>query len=268
MEVEAESQVMTNIGVEDGDDANFTSVTNEFSAGVSYPVWEGEVALELSYTLDSVSWNNPGDLPFGNGDDPWNTLHAWDLGLNYTHNIDDAWSLIFGVSGSSAYEIETANSFGISGHAGVSYVLDGEWIFVAGVSVSHDALGTDVMPFGMITWMSPDMPGLVAVVGLPETSLTVPLTETISIKGYGELGGSTHRLSDDSSVAAKGYVSQMHLDTGIDLIWEPLDNLAVTLGGAYRPWGKMELYDSDGDDINDYNTEGGWGGKLGVEISF
>lgn len=232
----------------------------DYEKGGSASVLESGAGLRyrwfaLEYVNRQYDWNDTRDLPFGNGNTPWDNLHA----LRLRGDVSGA----FGESGlgwflggalAAGWEEEMDDAWGVTGTAGLAYSLGGISLR-GGVAAWAHPTGMRLIPIAAADWGNQRDMGFSATVGLPETMLRYRTSDMLSFRAGGHVDGETYRLSNESSVEREGYMRNTALTFGTYVDFTPMRDLTLTLGAEYVTHSEMTIYDKDGDARDSYDVD-------------
>jgi hypothetical protein len=235
-----------------------------------------ESGMELSYSYFTLSvdhlafgFKDKDKLPFGNGkDDPWEGLTSIGLHGDYHDAFDESWGWFVGGGVGAGFEQELDNSLEGMAYAGVSYAFTPELMVQLGVGCSLDAVEVGVLPLVGLAWRSPGDLGFSASLGMPETSAQYRFGDDLAVRlGLGMTGG-LYRLADDSPVAREGYLKLQGYKAGLYVDWSPFSNLSMSFGPECAFGNTFNIYDKDGDKLDDYDQDAAFGGMFSLKYAF
>jgi len=249
---------------------------DDSSGGVQ--VTSGQLEIEawgfsFSYTGDKYSWNDKQALPFGNGsDNPWDTLHLLSLGYEFDGDINKNWGYSMDLELSSAFENEMSDSYGAALTGGFSYEFNDNWSTRFGGRISGNSIDTEITPYLTVSYenFAKDGSGAFFTLGAPSSEAGYAFNKASRIRASLDMfEGETYRLKDDSSVARKGYVETSSMLVGLYYDWQATDSFFLSFGPEYHFGREMQLYDSDGDKLNDsHDLDSALGCSLDLRYTF
>ncbi|WP_147822423.1 hypothetical protein [Salidesulfovibrio onnuriiensis] len=224
-----------------------------FKAGV-----EGQYSfLSAGYELSRYSWKDEDNLPFANGDTPWENLHSLWLGADYGDHISGNWSYFVHGGVSSAFEKEMSDSFGAVLLGGIAYDLGDGWEVQAGVGGHTHKIKSGLLPVLNVNWHGESDEGLKRFVELRFLGVEAgyEFTKSLMLRAAVDSSGDTYRLADDSDVREKGYADISDMNAGLYLDWQPIGDLMFTFGAEYRFDRSITIYDDNGDKLEKYDVD-------------
>lgn len=237
--------------------------SSDFSDGGSASVTSTQLGVEAAgfsfrYGADMYSWDETGSLPFGDGDEPWGTLHKIRLGYTYRDQINKNWGYLLSASINSAFEEEMSGSYGGALRAGLNYKFNENWSAMFGVGTFMNSIETSLMPFAGLSYQdfAKDGSGVFMNLGAPSSEVGYAFDKESKLRAAFNMQGDTYRLSDDSSVAEEGYVSTSGMMLGLYYDWKPTDALSFSFGPEYHFNRDIQIYDADGDEVGDEHSQG------------
>ncbi len=222
----------------------------------------------LGYGVLGYRWSDASRLPFGNGGDPWNTLHSLRLDLRHEAALGAGWGWFVGGGAFAGWEQEMDDAAGLHARAGVRRVFGPELRLSLGVGVVAHKTGLGALPVASLAWGDEAAAGLSAVIGVPETWLRFRFDDAWRVRLGVRLEGGTYRLADDSGVVRGGYVRQSGLAGALLADWSPLRGLTLSFGPEWRFARRLTLYNSDGDEQDSYGVDAAPGFGLGLRYVF
>ena len=259
-----ELEVGTLQGEQFSDDKGEYNV-NRSQASVSFYIFK------LSMEDRHYDWDQErlGELPFGNGQDrPWKHLHRLELSAAKELAIGQHWSLFLEAGALAAYE-EDFNGLGgrlrtwggYSFSPGVRLRLGGQ------VQMMQDGPGV-LIPELALDLNKDQALGFSASLGVPDAHLQYAFCPWAALRLAGWLDWEVYQLGESSTVRQEGFLETQRYMSGLFLDLRPLEGLRASLG-LVRSWGgEMTTYDKDGDNDEDYDLEGAWGGALTLSYQF
>lgn len=242
-----------------------------------YSVFSATIAarysfLSAEYKLSNYSWDDEDDLPFltGTGNDAWDTLHSLWLGAQHGDHISGNWSYFVRGGVSSAFEEEMEDSFGAVALGGAAYDLGSGWEVQAGVGGKVHPVKNTLFPVLGVSWEGKSAGGQKRFFSLkyPKAEAGYGFSEEWLLRAAIGTEGDTYRLADDSDVSEEGYADISEWNAGLYVDWTPATNLMFTLGAEYRFAREITIYDDDGDELDEYDSDAAPAVTLSVGYSF
>ena len=227
--------------------------------------------LAFGYRYAGYEWENTDELPFGNGrDDPWKQLHKIFVSTGHDVMLGEYVGFFFNLRGFAQFEEETDDSFGGTGFAGLVLNLpEGQLRFRLGAEGVYHDIETSVHPYGSIDWNVDAPVGPSLSLGWPESAFRYRFDEYTEIElGCDAIFKDYYRLADQSPVKKQGYLEIKEYDAAIAFKFFPIEFLELKAGVNYKFEREYTIYDSDGENEKDYETDNAWGGFLAVTLQF
>lgn len=228
--------------------------------------------FNFSYNVDSFSWSDKQNLPFGNGqDDPWSSLHRLHLGTNLQGEISDNWSWFGGLFATSSFEKEMEDSFGGGGRLGLVYQISERWEVGFGLAGFVNSISTRVLPFlGNINYDGTDSEGrgFFLHLGYPDLEAGYAFADNLALRAGVNTDSKYYRLADDSTVQAKGFIEISSWQALLRVDYSPANNLTLTAGPTFHFSRKIKTYHRDGDHVATEDLGNALGGMVEVRYKF
>lgn len=224
--------------------------------------------LTVAYAARVYDFEDVSRLPFGNGEDPFDTLHQVSLNADHGGHLDGPWSWFAGATLFSAFEEEADGSLGGMARAGVGYALAGNLDLNLGAGVSAHQVGVRALPLASLAWNRAAEQGWSAVLGLPETEIRYRWNEITATRATMGWDGGVWRLADDSPVRRKGYFSEEGARVGLFQDVHFSESAFLSLGLTWSFARSMAVYNEDGDKSGDWDLDPAWGGIVSFGLRF
>ncbi len=238
--------------------------------------------FELGYQYTDYSWERPEVLSSGNEiDDPFEQLHrTWFIYRRF-HMVDTSWGYRFGLGGYSGFEKEITDSFGGIAFAGMVYrtpIRDLQ--FVAGAGVNLHSVETTIYPLLGMEWNArnqslysakisfPLVRGYPQTSSYPEARFSIHFSPSLALSAGLKVNEGMYRLENDSPLRKKGYLQTEHASGNIFLTFTPDPFLHLEAGGGWVFKGKYIVYDEEGDNETEYETDGSLKAMLNIRFVF
>ena len=222
----------------------------------------------LSYTHSDYDWKHPGRLPFGNGDDPWDTFHKLMLDAHTDDYITENLSWFGGATVVSGFEDEMTDSFSLIGRGGLRYAFTPELGVSLGAVGMLSPVHSMALPLVGVHWRNEEDYGFSANIGYPLTSVRYRFNDMLRVRAVNYWSRDVTRLANDSNVRRKGYVEESGYTAGAYLDIMPLPGLTATVGAEYMYDRDMRIYNKSGHRKGKYDVEDAFGGILRLNYKF
>ncbi|MDD5081199.1 MAG: hypothetical protein PHC58_04295 [Candidatus Omnitrophica bacterium] len=220
--------------------------------------------LKFGYTLSDYNWTNPDSLSFGNSkDDPWGSLHKINLMMRYGGKIDEKWMYMVLTKIDSGFENEVNNSFGYGLGMLGAYKFSPKFRIILGTLLSYDEIEeTELGPIFGFLWDDGDDRGFSLNVGVPETYLKYDFNDRLSLNLKFDIVKDLYRLSDHSVVSEKGYFRDEFIGYALMLNYSFNKNMHIEFGPQIISKHEFNIYDRNGNKIDEYDIDDAFGFKL------
>lgn len=229
-------------------------------------------AFSFSYAGRNYSWDDVGQLNFGNGSDkPWDTLHRLRLSFGHEGEINENWFYSTEIVGTSSFEKEMEGSYGAALRGGFGYLINENWGMEFGAQVFTNNINSSILPYLGIGYenFDSDGAGYFMTLGAPSTEAGYAFSEETRVRFAFDMTGTTYRLKDNSSVSRKGYMETSSMVTGLYCDWKPTDAFSLSLGPEYHFERNMKLYDQKGKKLGSkIKQKSAFGGLLQLGYKF
>ncbi len=224
--------------------------------------------LTLAYTRSDYDWSDTGDAHISKGRNPWDTLHKISLDAHFDGYLSESVNWFAGMSVLSGFETQIWNSFSLAPRAGLSFRATPDLKLHLGavglVAPAHSML----LPLAGLEWRDTRDMGLSAKLGFPATQIQYRFNEMLAARLAARWTRDLYRLSNDSSVARKGYAEEESVTSGAYLDITPLDQLRLTVGAELMAWRSLRIYDKDGDKMSKTDMDPSVGAVFRASYSF
>ena len=222
----------------------------------------------LSYTHSDYDWKHPNRLPFGNGDDPWDTFHKLMFDAKTDDAITENLSWFGGATLVSGFEDEMTDSFSLIGRGGLRYNFSSDLGVSAGAVGMLSPVHSMILPLVGVHWRHENDLGFSANVGYPLTTVRYRFSDLLRLRAVNYWSRDVVRLANDSNVRRKGYVEECGYTAGAYLDIMPLPGLTATVGAEYMYDRDMRIYNKSGHIKGKYDVEDAFGGVLRLNYKF
>ncbi|ACS81459.1 DUF6268 family outer membrane beta-barrel protein [Maridesulfovibrio salexigens] len=227
--------------------------------------------FSFSYEGQHYSWDNVGQLNFGNGqDDPWNTLHRFSLGYSLNGAINENWFYGAGITGTSAFEEQMEDSFGgaLRGHIG--YFFNDNLKALIGLRAFANSIRVSAMPYFGVNYTdyAADGSGYFVNLGMPATEVGYSFDKVSTLRAAFNFDGKTYRLKDDSSVSDAGYIETSSMKFGVYYDYKPIKNCSISIGPEYVFARETKFFDKNGDKFGSEDQEAAFGAFFNLRYKF
>lgn len=232
---------------------------------------DATASLMMSFYRNDYEWKGEETLNPGNSEEPWDTLYSVRIGAGYEKMMNQRWGYFGGVGFGASWEKAADNS--LSGNIAAGFVFKkseklelkfGAGIFshASGGSVGandnmplfDDTLRTGVMPFLGIAW-NKNGDGLSAELGYDKIEAAYRFNRMLSIACNFGIEGGEYLLSDDNPVYPDGYVGMSGFSTGVSATLGLPPGIRLTLGAGYVYDRKWEIFDEDGNEVDQLDID-------------
>lgn len=222
----------------------------------------------LSYRYSHYDWSHPRRLPFGNGDDPWESFHRIALDGRTSDFITEDLEWFGGATVVSSFEDEVSRSFSLIGRAGLRYAITPDLRVSAGAAGFLSYAHPMILPLVGIEWRNEEDYGFSATLGYPSTALRYRFNDLVRLRATNTWSRDLTRLANDSNVRRKGYVEESAYTAGAYLDLTPLAGLVATVGVEYQYDRRMSIYNKSGHRKGKYDVDDAFGGIFSLGYSF
>ena len=229
-------------------------------------------SFTLGYTRREFQWQAVENLPFGNGrDDPWTGFNTLELKATRKGPVAGQWRYNFSAEVSSSFETELGSpSLDILAAGGYNFSPRFKVRF--GLAMLLHEVRTVVVPLAALKWWgggkSAEEPLFSVLAGLPETIVTYHWSPRLDIAASLLVDSKVSRLADDSVVAVQGFAETRDIVSGIRVRFKPTPAFTVSAGLGYDAFRRLTLHDREGDEIAEYDVDGGWAGRFTLDYRF
>ena len=224
--------------------------------------------LTLAYTRSDYDWSSTGDARIGRGRNPWDTLHKLSLDAAFDGYLSENVDWFAGMTLVSGFESQIEKSFSLAPRAGLSFRATPDLKFHLGATGLLAPAHSMLLPLVGLEWRDAYDMGLSAKLGFPATQIQYRFNEIVATRLAARWTRDLYRLSNDSSVARKGYVEEESVVSGAYLDLTPLDRLQFTVGAELMAWHSLRVYDSDGDKMSKTDMDPSVGAVFRASYSF
>ena len=239
--------------------------------GGSYSKTESGVSVgykwfTLGYKRSSYSWSHSDSVNFSKKGEPWDEMNKLSLDASFDGYLNDTVSWFAGGTIISGFEDQVWDSFTFAPRGGLTF------------SPSYDLKlprrgGPDfpvrpLVPLVGAEWGNEQDFGLSAMVGFPGTRVQYRFNELLAARVAARWDRDIYRLSNDSSVAKKGYMEESGYTGGAYLDITPISDLKFTVGAELLFDRQLRLYDKGGDEFSKTDVDRSLGAVVRASYSF
>lgn len=237
--------------------------------------------FSLEYEAAVFDWENAGALPFAAAQgDPWNTLHQVTLGASYGGGLSERLNWFAALEAGSAFEEETADSFGGTANGGLGYAFTQSLSATVGAFAFAHPVSAGAMPIVSLAWQQAPDHGWYVKLGFPANDAGYVFSPGTLAGIAAGGGGGTWRLADDNTAVPAGYAVLDQKSLFLHGSWQALEalNISARLGVLYdreiRLRGedpnvdyKFDFWNFDDHKGSRYDTDDTWFAALEAGVS-
>ena len=223
----------------------------------------------LSYTHWRFNWNDISALPFGDGkSSPIEEMHSFKLNANLPYFINEKWFLLAQISANSTYEKQTNDSYGGGVFTFLSYKMDSDHTFQFGAFANYHPIKTLALPVVSYSFRSQQKDGLQVILGFPRTYIGYHLNNATLLRFGILFSQSVIKLSNESVLESRGYAEAKDYMSNIGISYELDETLRIESDLLYSLKREFNLYDSGGNETQNYSIKPSFGINLRVVYRF
>lgn len=241
------------------DGGSYSKVESGVTAGYKW--------LTFSYTRTKYDWSDSKSVNFSDGE-PWDELNRLALDASFDGYVNEWISWFAAGTLISAFEDQIWDSFSFVPRGGLKFTPAYDWSVRLGAAGFISPVRPIILPLVGVEWRNELDYGLSASVGFPATRVQYRFNDVVSTRLAARWSRDIYRLSNDSSVAKKGYVEESGYTGGAYLDITPLERLKLTVGAELLFDRKLRLYDKGGDEFTKTDVDPALGAVFRVGYSF
>lgn len=223
----------------------------------------------ISYTNWSFLWNNIAALPFGNGvDKPIEQTHSININANIPWFINEKWFALASISARSTFEEEMDDSYGVSAFGFAAYKLSDNHTFTMGAFANYHPVSTLVLPVISYSYRARQKDGVQVVVGFPRAYIGYFVNDKILLRGGMIFSQSVIKLSDKSVIENSGYIEAEDYMSNLGVSYELTSHFTLKGDLLYSLKRNFIIYNSAGEEAQQYNIDPSLGVGLRLEYLF
>ena len=222
----------------------------------------------LSYKRSDFSWSDSDSVNFSKKDSPWDQLNKLTLDASFNGALSESVSWFAGGSLISGFEDQIDESFTFAPRGGLTFTPTYDLKFHVGAAGLISPVRPLVLPLVGAEWRSEHDYGLSGIIGFPGTRVQYRFNDLLAARVAAKWERDIYRLSNDSSVAKKGYVEESGYTGGAYLDITPLAGLKLTVGAELLFDRQLRLYDKGGDEFSKTDVDRSLGAVLRASYSF
>ena len=222
----------------------------------------------LSYKRSDFSWSDSDSVNFSKKDSPWDQLNKLTLDASFNGVLNESVSWFAGGSIISGFEDQIWESFTFAPRGGLTFTPTYDLKFHVGAAGLISPVRPLVLPLVGAEWRSEHDYGLSGIIGFPGTRVQYRFNDLLAARVAAKWERDIYRLSNDSSVAKKGYVEESGYTGGAYLDITPLAGLKLTVGAELLFDRQLRLYDKGGDEFSKTDVDRSLGAVLRASYSF
>ena len=222
----------------------------------------------LAYKRSDYSWSHSDSVNFSRKGAPWDQLNKLTLDASFNGSLSESVSWFAGGSIVSGFEDQIWDSFTFAPRGGLTFSPNYDFKFHIGAAGLISPVRPLVLPMVGAEWRNEHDYGLSAIVGFPGTRVQYRFNDLLAARVAAKWERDIYRLSNDSSVAEKGYVEESGYTGGAYLDITPLADLKFTVGAELLFDRQLRLYDKGGDEFSKTDVDRSLGAVLRASYSF
>lgn len=241
--------------------------------GGSYSKTESGVSVgykwfTLGYKRSSYSWSHSDSVNFSKKGEPWDEMNKLSLDASFDGYLNDTVSWFAGGTIISGFEDQVWDSFTFAPRGGLTFSPSYDLKLHLGAVGLISPVRPLVLPLVGAEWGNEQDFGLSAMVGFPGTRVQYRFNELLAARVAARWDRDIYRLSNDSSVAKKGYMEESGYTGGAYLDITPISNLKFTVGAELLFDRQLRLYDKGGDEFSKTDVDRSLGAVVRASYSF
>ena len=184
----------------------------------------------LAYKRSDFSWSHSDSVNFSKKGSPWDQLNKLTLDASFNGALGESVNWFAGGSIISGFEDQIWDSFTFAPRGGLTFSPTYDLKFHVGAAGLISPVRPLVMPIVGAEWRNEHDYGLSGIIGFPGTRVQYRFNDLLAARVAAKWDRDIYRLSNDSSVAGKGYVEESGYTGGAYLDITPLADLKLTVG--------------------------------------
>lgn len=222
----------------------------------------------LAYKRSDFSWSHSDSVNFSKKGSPWDQLNKLTLDASFNGALGESVNWFAGGSIISGFEDQIWDSFTFAPRGGLTFSPTYDLKFHVGAAGLISPVRPLVMPIVGAEWRNEHDYGLSGIIGFPGTRVQYRFNDLLAARVAAKWDRDIYRLSNDSSVAGKGYVEESGYTGGAYLDITPLADLKLTVGAELLFDRQLRLYDKGGDEFSKTDVDRALGAVLRASYSF
>ena len=200
----------------------------------------------LAYKRSDFSWSHSDSVNFSKKGSPWDQLNKLTLDASFNGALGESVNWFAGGSIISGFEDQIWDSFTFAPRGGLTFSPTYDLKFHVGAAGLISPVRPLVMPIVGAEWRNEHDYGLSGIIGFPGTRVQYRFNDLLAARVAAKWDRDIYRLSNDSSVAGKGYVEESGYTGGAYLDITPIADLKLTVGAELLFDRQLRLYDKGG----------------------
>ena len=222
----------------------------------------------LAYKRSDFSWSHSDSVNFSKKGSPWDQLNKLTLDASFNGALGESVNWFAGGSIISGFEDQIWDSFTFAPRGGLTFSPTYDLKFHVGAAGLISPVRPLVMPIVGAEWRNEHDYGLSGIIGFPGTRVQYRFNDLLAARVAAKWDRDIYRLSNDSSVAGKGYVKESGYTGGAYLDITPIADLKLTVGAELLFDRQLRLYDKGGDEFSKTDVDRALGAVLRASYSF
>ena len=165
----------------------------------------------LAYKRSDFSWSHSDSVNFSKKGSPWDQLNKLTLDASFNGALGESVNWFAGGSIISGFEDQIWDSFTFAPRGGLTFSPTYDLKFHVGAAGLISPVRPLVMPIVGAEWRNEHDYGLSGIIGFPGTRVQYRFNDLLAARVAAKWDRDIYRLSNDSSVAGKGYVFYSHV---------------------------------------------------------
>ncbi len=210
----------------------------------------------FSYTNWAFEWDNIEDLPFGDGkSQPIKQMHGFNLNTRLPFPINDKWFSLSSLSVKSTFEESPKDSLSFGFFSFASYKASKEHTFQMGAFGNFHSVSKLILPVISYSYRARMRDGVQVILGFPRTYVSYYATPSTLLRLGGIYSQSVIRLSDESSIAAAGFIEAKDYMGNIGATYYLDKQMEIRADLLYALKRDFITYDQGGSELSNYSIE-------------
>lgn len=243
--------------------ADFDDFDGDVSS-TSYGLMGGNEYFTLGYKGTSYDFSGPKLF------DDMSLLFA---DLHFKDNLSAQWGYFAGVGVAFGWEddFDATENYNFKPRAGLSYAINGDYRISGGIGANINEPDSKVYPIITLNYRNSSDYGLSYVFGFPMIDAQYRFNDLFALNGKVTavpVNQDIYQLSDDSSVARKGYLAEESAEANIGVTITPMQAFSITAGVGVKFAHEYKIYNKYGDEIRSYETDPSGQAYIGFNAHF